>query len=183
MRTAPTLRTERLILRSFTRDDPPAVQRLTGDPDVASTTDAIPHPYEDGMATAWIEACTAGFETGDSVTFAITLKAARALIGTVSLLFLTDSTHATAELGYWIGKPYWNNGYCTEAAKAAVRYGFRTRDIESVYAYYFKRNPASGRVLEKIGMRFVEYIPKATKKDFFEDTIRCSILKYEFIEN
>ncbi len=182
MRTAPTLYTERLILRSFSPEDAVDVQRLAGDPDVASTTDAIEHPYKDGTAEKWLKWCEKEFEKGKRVNFAITLRTDGTLIGTVSLLFLTYQAREAAELGYWIGKSYWNCGYCTEAAKAAVAYGFQAHSIDLAYAYYFKRNPASGRVLEKIGMRYVKYIRKDPERDFFEDTIQYRILKCEFIE-
>ena len=182
MKTAPTLYTQRLILRSFSLEDATDVQQLAADADIASTTDAIEHPYEDGTAEKWIKWCQETFEKGQRVNFAITLRTEGTLIGTVGLLFLTHLTPTKGELGYWIGKPYWNCGYCTEAAKAAVAYGFREHDIDLIYAYYFKRNPASGRVLEKIGMCYVEHIPKDPKRDFFEDTIQRSILKCEFVE-
>ena len=60
--------------------------------------------------------------------------------------------HNRAELGYWIGVPYWNHGYATEAASTVLRYAFETMDLHRVYAFHFTTNPASGRVLEKIGM-------------------------------
>ena len=182
MKTAPTLYTERLVLRSFSLDDAADVQRLASDPKVSSTTDAIKHPYEDGTAEKWSKWCHEAFEAGKRVNFAITLRTDGTLIGTVGLLFLTYQEREAAELGYWIGKSYWNYGYCTEAAKAAVVYGFQKHNIDLAYAYYFKRNPASGRVLEKIGMRYVEYIPKNPARGFFEDTIQYRILKCEFIE-
>jgi len=61
--------------------------------------------------------------------------------------------HRTAELGYWIGVPYWRKGYATEASSAVVRYGFERLNLNRIFAHHFKRNPASGRVLQKIGMR------------------------------
>ena len=182
MKTAPTLYTERLILRSFTLEDAADVQRLASDPDVASTTDAIEHPYQDGTAEEWLQGCYEEFEDGERINFAVALKTDGTLIGTVALVLRIHLPYKDAELGYWIGKPYWNCGYATEAAKAVVAYGFREHNIESVYAYYFKRNPASGRVLEKIGMHYAEYIPKDPKRYFFEDTIRYRILKCEFAE-
>ena len=182
MKTAPTLHTERLILRSFTLEDAADVQRLASDPDVASTTDAIEHPYQDGMVESWIKWCQEAFEKGERVNFAITLRTDGTLIGTVGLLFLTYLTLDSAELGYWIGKPYWDYGYCTEAAKAVITYGFHQHDIDLIYAYYIKRNLASGRVLEKIGMRYANSFPKDIKKGFFEDTNQYRILKCEFIE-
>jgi RimJ/RimL family protein N-acetyltransferase len=62
--------------------------------------------------------------------------------------------HDAGELGYWIGKPYWNQGYCTEAAKAVLRYVFSALELNRVGAIHFTRNPASGRVMQKIGMRY-----------------------------
>jgi len=182
MKTASTLYTERLILRSFTLEDAADVRHLIDDPDMASTTDEIEYPYEDGTAEEWIQWCYEAFEDGERTNFAVTLRTDGTLIGKVGLTFRIHLPYNDAELGYWIGKPYWNCGYCTEAAKVVVAYGFREHDIESVYAYYFKRNPASGRVLQKIGMHFAEYIPKDPERYFFEDTIQYRILKCEFEE-
>ena len=180
MKTAPTLYTERLILRSFTLDDAPDVQRLANDPDVASTTYEIKHPYEVDMAEEWIQWCYHGYETGESIDFAITFSTDGTLIGTVGLVFRLHLPYKDAALNYWIGKSYWNCGYCTEAAKTVVAYGFREHDIESIFADYFKRNPASGRVMQKIGMHYYDYFPK--DHDSSEDTIRYNILKSEFDE-
>ena len=182
MKTAPILHTERLILRSFTLEDAAEVQRLINDPDMASTTDEIEYPYEDGTAEEWIQWCHEWFEDSERTNLAVTLRTDGRLVGKIGLNFRIHLPYKDAELGYWIGKPYWSCGYCTEAAKAVVAYGFREHDIESVYAYYFKRNPASGRVLQKIGMRYAEYIPKDPERYFFEDTIRYCILKCEFVK-
>ena len=180
MKTSPILHTERLILRSFTLEDASDVQRLANDPDMASTTDEIEYPYEDGTAEGWIQGCHEWFEDGERTNLAVTLRSDGTLIGKIGLNFRIHLPYKDAELGYWIGKPYWNRGYCTEAAKAVVAYGFREHDIELIYAYYFKRNPASGRMLEKIGMHYTEYIPKDPERHFFEDTIQYRILKGEF---
>ena len=104
------------------------------------------------------------------------------LIGTVELTFRIHLPYNDAALGYWIGKPYWNCGYATEAAKAMVAYGFREHDLDLIYAVYAKRNPASRRVMEKIGMRYADYFPKESENDSPEDMIRYKILKSEFIE-
>ena len=60
--------------------------------------------------------------------------------------------HSRAALGYWIGVPYWGQGYATEAGREVVRYAFDELGLNRVYAFHFTRNPASGRVLQKIGM-------------------------------
>jgi RimJ/RimL family protein N-acetyltransferase len=64
-----------------------------------------------------------------------------------------EAEHERAEVGYWIGVSYWGQGYATEAARAAVDFAFRHFGVNRVFAFHFTTNPASGRVLQKIGMR------------------------------
>ena len=118
----PTLETARLNLRPFLLSDAPVVQRLAGAREVAETTLSIPHPYGDGVAESWISAHQAEFERGESVTWAVTPRPATPLIGAISLA--VSGAHNRAELGYWIGVPFWNQGYCTEAGRSVLRYGF-----------------------------------------------------------
>ncbi len=179
MRTAPPLLTERLLLRSFTLQDAPDVHRLVGDRDIARMTVAIPHPYEDGMAEEWIRACFEMFQKDEALHFAITLQTDRNLIGAIGIEL--EREHERAELGYWIGKPYWNHGYATEAAQAVVAYSFETLKLNRIYAYHFTRNPASGRVLEKVGMRPEGRRRQHTKKwGIFEDSIGYGMLKVDY---
>jgi RimJ/RimL family protein N-acetyltransferase len=65
-----------------------------------------------------------------------------------------EAAHARAELGFWIGVPYWGRGYATEAARAVVKYAFETRKLHRIYASHFRDNLASKRVLLKLGMRY-----------------------------
>lgn len=126
------------------------VQRLAGDWAVADTTARIPHPYEDGMAEEWISSHEAEFQEGKCVNFAIALKSDGVLIGAIALMDIAKDHKA--ELGYWIGAPYWNRGFCTEAAESVVRYAFKTLRLKRVTSHHLSRNPASGRVMQKIGM-------------------------------
>ncbi|MDD9974338.1 MAG: GNAT family N-acetyltransferase [Candidatus Poribacteria bacterium] len=179
MRSAPPLLTERLLLRSLTLEDAADVQRLAGDRDVAATLSNMPHPYEDGMAEEWMRACSDKFEKDEALNFAITLKIDKNLIGGMELRL--DQKNENAELGYWIGKPYWNCGYATEAAGAVVAYGFEVLKLNRIHAKHFKRNPASGRVLEKIGMRYEGCFRQHIKKwDNFEDLMGYGMLKADF---
>lgn len=147
----PTLRTHRLILRPFRPEDGPEVQRLAGHEDIASTTANIPHPYGDGVAETWIATHAERFAHDESAIFAITLASTGVLMGSIGLEIRRD--HRRAELGYWIGVPYWNQGYVTEAAWEVLRFAFEDLLLERVFAIHFTRNPASGRVMEKIGMK------------------------------
>jgi RimJ/RimL family protein N-acetyltransferase len=84
-------------------------------------------------------------------------------------------------MGYWIGKPFWNNGYCTEAARAVVEYGFGPLGLERIYANYLARNPASGRVLHKLGMTEEGHLRRHRRKfGRYEDLIVCGLLKSEW---
>ena len=149
MKLQETIRTERLILRPFTLTDAPRVKALAGDQRIYETTLCIPYPYEDGMAESWISTHQRCFYEGHGVVFAICLSSGF-LIGAASLS--RAGLYNRAELGYWIGVGYWNNGYCTEAARAIVGYGFETLGFHKISGRHIAGNHASGRVLEKIGM-------------------------------
>jgi len=122
----PTLITERLVLRPFVLADAPTVQRLAGDVEIARSTLLIPHPYPEGAAEEWIRGHD---DFSDNIIFAVAL------------------------IGFWLGVPFWGNGYMTEAARAVVGYALKEADLNRVFACHFTRNPASGRVLLKIGMQ------------------------------
>jgi RimJ/RimL family protein N-acetyltransferase len=103
------------------------------------------------------------------------------VIGAVGLR--VDRDHARAELGYWIGKPYWGRGYATEAARAALRWGFDSLGLERIYAYHFARNAASGRVLRKIGMTPEGIARRHVRKwGEYHDSPLYSILRGEPLE-
>lgn len=175
----PRIETERLILRPFTLDDAPEVQRLAGDMAIAATTTNIPHPYKDGMAEDWIKTHEERFEKGELANFAIVLKKKNNLIGAIGLQI--KKVHENGELGYWIGKPYWGRGYCTEAAQAVLKYGFRVLKLNRIYATYMSDNPSSGRVMEKIGMRYEGTLRQHVKKwGEYKDLKMYSILKGEY---
>lgn len=175
----PVLETERLSLRPFLLSDASDVQRLAGNWAIADTTLNVPHPYEDGMAEAWISAHQPGFESGDLAVFAITLKSGNELVGAVSLQ--VDRCFDRANLGYWIGEPFWGLGYCTEAATSIVEYGFAELKLQRLHAGHLARNPASGRVMQKIGMLMEGTARQHTKKwGKFEDLVLYGLLRDEW---
>lgn len=148
----PEITTVRLLLRKFSAEDAKDVQRMAGSEAVASNTLAMPFPYLDGMAEAWIATHEKEFEEGKSAVFAITLKESGQLIGAIGLSMQLH--YKLAELGYWVGEDFWNRGYCTEAVKAVLDFAFNTLHLHKVTANHFAGNPASGRVMEKAGMHY-----------------------------
>jgi RimJ/RimL family protein N-acetyltransferase len=178
MKPYPTLETERLILRPFTLADAPALQTLANDKDIAHRTLSMPHPYEDGMAEAWISTHQEAYEKGESIRLAVTRRADGALIGAIGLDI--NVQHARAEVGYWIGKPFWNQGYCTEALKAVIKFGFQELDLNRIQACHFGDNPVSGRVMQKAGMTYEGCRRQHVKRlGTFKDLEGYSILRSE----
>lgn len=144
----PTIESERLVLRGFEKSDATDVQALAGAFEIADTT-TIPHPYEDGAAEAWIDRHHDAFVSRRAVTFAMTFKKDKTLMGAISLMNIEEDHQA--ELGYWLGLPYWGKGFCTEAGKRVMAYAFSDLGLVRLHARHLTRNASSGRVLQKIG--------------------------------
>jgi [ribosomal protein S5]-alanine N-acetyltransferase len=178
--TAPhELRTARLLLRSLEREDVPALVRLAGVREISSMTANIPHPYAEQDGQDFLARASEEFRSGLSVSFAVCVSPGRELRGAVGLNI--TPAHQRAELGYWMGLPHWGNGYATEAAAAVLAFGFETLQMNRIYAYRFAENEASGRVLEKIGMRHEGRSRQHIRKwDRFIDLENYGMLKSEF---
>jgi RimJ/RimL family protein N-acetyltransferase len=177
----PTLETTRLILRLFRLTDAAEVQRLAGDRAIAETTATIPHPYPDGAAAAWIATHPDRYARGESVTFAVSRREDGELLGAIGLEI--DPAMRRAELGYWIGKPYWNRGYASEAARAVVRYAFDVLHLRRVFAQHFGRNPASGQVMRKAGLLYEGRLRQhVVKWGVTDDMLVFGVLREEWRE-
>ncbi|HYF04493.1 MAG TPA: GNAT family N-acetyltransferase [Patescibacteria group bacterium] len=182
MKTQPTLYTERLILRPMTLDDAPRIKELAGAREIAETTANIPHPYEDGMAEEFIRPHAENYAAGTQAVFAITLRETGELIGAVGLMIKPQDENA--EMGYWLGKEYWNRGYVTEAAREVIKFGFKELNLHRIHAHYFSRNIASGKIMQKIGMKHEGHSRDALKKwGKFESIDRYAIVKDDFLQS
>ena len=172
--------TRRLTLRGPRLDDAGRIRQLAGDRAIARNTEDIPHPYgAKEVAERWIRKQREDYRAGRSVTFAIAQRNRKQLIGMIGL-DLTEE-HCRAEFGFWIGKPYWNRGYGTEAAEAVLRYGFETLRLNRIWAAHFGSNPASGRVMKKLGMTYEgTWRQHVLKWGTFEDLCSYGILREEF---
>lgn len=159
----PVIETSRLILRPFNLSDADRVQQLAGQEEIARNTLAMPFPYLPGMADAWISTHESDFQDGKSAIFAITRKDDMLMTGAVGLSLQLH--YRLAEIGYWIGKEFWNRGYCTEAVTAIIDFGFGNLHLHKIHATHFAGNPASGRVMKKAGM-------------FYEGTLRSHMFHW-----
>lgn len=146
----PTLTTTRLRLRPFAALDADGVATLAGDAAVSRFLLQVPHPYPRELADTWIASHAEAWSQGRGPTWAIERRRDRALIGSISLTWIRR--HDRAELGYWLGQPYWGHRYAREAATAAVEFGFATLGVHRVYAQHLGGNDRSAAVLRAIGM-------------------------------
>jgi len=142
----PVLETKRLALRAARLEDAKAVAALANDRRIAENTARIPYPYKLADAEQFI----AGANKKGEAAYLITLRDGT-IIGACGLMFHYDDT---PEIGYWLGVPYWNKGYATEALHALIDYAFTDLTHDAVQAGARVTNPASRRVLEKCGFQW-----------------------------
>lgn len=147
----------RLILRPFTLSDAQEVVNLAGDRRVSEMTLNIPYPYSLEAAQDWIALHAEQWSNKESLVLAIEKRDTEELVGTVSLVSIEGNK---AEIGYWMGHPYWGNGYCTEAVNCLIRFMEYSHGINHFSAEHLASNPASGRVMIKNGMQFIASILK-----------------------
>jgi RimJ/RimL family protein N-acetyltransferase len=162
-----------VVLRPFALADAARVQLLAGDRRVSETTALIPHPYEDGMAQAWIASQANQVGRGREYTYAITRAADALLVGAISM---RPAAGEQENLGYWIGRDYWGQGYATAAARAIIAVTFRCLDCNQLTASHLVRNAASGRVLEKCGLTAVRRVQR-DHRGRQEDFCVCGITR------
>jgi RimJ/RimL family protein N-acetyltransferase len=173
-----TLTTRRLLLRAWAPGDEDSLVDLANNWNVArNLRDVFPYPYTREDAVRWV-AQSARVE-GPLLDFAIVL-AGRA-IGSIGLAPKADIDRAGIELGYWLGEPYWGNGYVAEAVHPVVGYAFATfAEVRVVQARHLARNPASGRVLRKCGFTLEGCLRQAAiKADEVQDVLVYSLTREE----
>jgi len=183
MRMHPSLETPRLILRRLTLDDAEALANAINHPKISATTLNIPHPYNLDDAQSWIGSHLDTSIPSDSLPFGMFLRESGELIGGAELSSI-DNSNLKAELGYWCSVDFWGHGYTTEAARAIIDYGFRELNLERIYGRCFDINPASARVMEKIGMTFEGTARREHRKnDVFHDFRHYAILRGDWAGN
>lgn len=142
--------TQRLILRPFELEDASRLEILLDDERISQMTANIPYPYPQGAATAWILSHKLSQDVMNSFAFAITEKEGGQVLGAVTLVN-SRSTHRQAEIGYWLGSPFWNCGIMTEAVSGVLGFGFRQLSLHQINGRVLVRNGASGAVMTKNG--------------------------------
>ncbi len=174
----PVLETERLRLRPFTFDDEAAVFALASDPEIACFVRFEAHrtPAE---TRAFLELAQRHYHRSDPFSWAIVRREDGRLIGSCGFVSQAGE-RGSAEIGYWLGKPYWGNGYAVEAAQALVRFGFEQMGLERVEAKCFLENQAGQRVIEKLGMKLEGTDRSEMIKGAYPELALYSIARHEW---
>ena len=148
------IETKRLLLRPFRDNDAPRLVKLANHPEIAHMLASMPHPYSLSDAEDFLERLR--HLPANAAQFAITLKdAGDELIGGIGYGFTTrrDKPSDEVDFGYWLGLAYWGKGYAGEAAHAVIRHAFDVSSIDRIDTDYLTVNPASGRILERVGFQ------------------------------
>ncbi len=139
------LNTERLRLRPITAADVPAMVPLLDNFAVAKNLTPVAHPYTAELGHAFVVWCERQLAVGASFNWSI--FDGDGFVGICTI----GNTQGRFNLGYWLGEPYWGRGYAAEAARRAVRFAFEELGESALVSGYYADNPASGRVLAKLG--------------------------------
>lgn len=148
-------------VRSFTAGDLDAIVKYADNRRIAmNLRDRFPHPYTRADAAAFLEAVWAQQPESD---FAIASRTE--VIGGIGLHRLSDVHRLSAEVGYWLGEPYWGRGITTRALRALTEWAFATSPLERLHAGVFELNAGSIRVLEKAGYQLEGRLRRSVVKD------------------
>jgi RimJ/RimL family protein N-acetyltransferase len=131
--------------------DVAAITTWIGDFEVAKNLASVPHPYREDDARAHVALAIEARAKGEGFGFVILRRQDELFLGQCGLRLKEGAWR----LGYWLGKPFWGQGYASEAAGRVLRYAFEVLKADRVGAGWFHDNPASGRVLEKLGFCYV----------------------------
>lgn len=172
----PVLETGRLVLRPLRRQDARDIFAYAADPEVARYVLWEPHRSL-ADTRAWIGYVRNQYRRGLPASWAVTLRDSGRVIGTIGFMWYSE-TNAAAEIGYSFSRSEWNRGFATEALRAVIRSAFAALPLNRLEAQHDLRNPASGRVMEKCGMRKEGVLRQRIRnKGEFVDVALFSVLR------
>lgn len=177
------IETERLILRKFKKDD--AKDMYNNWASDSEVTKYLTWPAHNNIEISKkvIEMWTDSYSNAESYQWAIVLKEIGNVIGSFSLMGINNENE-NCEIGYCIGKAFWNRGIVTEALSAIIDFGFNEIGFQRIAACHHINNPASGRVMEKCGLKYEGTLRKIGR-DSSGNLVNCkyySILKDEYLK-
>ena len=173
IRITQSLPTERLALRRPRRSDATALAEAMNDWEVVRWLVQAPYPYTLTHAVDWIAQNLRNLASGREFQFVICRRADARVIGHVGLRL--DDDRRSAELGYWLARSAWGQGFATEAAAAVIAFGFGGLQLERIWATCLPGNEPSWRVLEKLGLRQAGSLTQTFEP--IGQTVNCPVLE------
>jgi ribosomal-protein-alanine N-acetyltransferase len=148
-------------VRSWTAGDVPSLALHANNRRIWETLrDRFPHPYTRADALAFVRRVRSSLP---ETSFAIEVDAVA--VGGIGFMLQHDVERVSAEIGYWLGEPYWGRGICTEALRAVTAHAIEHHGLTRVFAVPFAHNTASQRVLEKAGFQREGHMRRSAIKD------------------
>lgn len=177
--TFPAFETENFRYRQIRPSDAEVLFHYASDPEVSRYTTWDPHRDIDESREV-ISMFLNHFETGEGLEFVIEDKATRQMLGLIGAVNM-DTQNQSLEIGYWLGKEHWGKGIMTLALRDMIDFCFDRLKVVRIQACHFDENPASGRVMEKCGMRYEGLLHKAAfAKGRFWDVRLYAIIRSIF---
>jgi len=165
-----TTNSQSVLLRRLVPGDKDSIAQLANNKNIFDNVrDFFPHPYTEKDAIEFIEICE---QEDPARTFAIEYQ--QEFAGVIGLVLQTDVYHKSAEIGYWIGEPFWNKGIATTAITLMLDHAFNNLNLIRVYTGVFDFNKASRRVLEKCGFK----LEGIFEKSIIKNDIICNEYRY-----
>mgnify|MGYP004512002771 CR=1 FL=1 len=176
------LKTERLILRKFTINDAKDMYNNYGSDSKVSKYLAWNTHQSIKDSILYIKGVLKQYKSDSTYCWGVFLKPDNVLIGAISVIDL-DVKNQTAEIGYCYGSKWWGNGYATESFKRVIQFLFDEVSVETIYADHCLSNLASGKVMEKCGLKKEGILRKRMydKEGILNDLVSYSILKGEYL--
>lgn len=174
---------ERIILRPLKTSDAKDIYLNIQDKRIIENTLRIPWPYKFQDAQIFIKKTQRSYRKKRDFVFGTELRGKKEVIGCISLENVKFE-HKNAEIGYWLGSKYWNQGIMTEAGKLLLNFAFRKLKLHRVWGCAFSDNIASQRVFEKLGFK-KEGLHRETswRGGRWRNNIRYGLLDREFLQN
>ena len=175
---APILESDTIKMRRLEHDDIAKIIEYASDIEVAKNTFA-PHPYPPEAAIEFVTVTREAWNKDEGYVFGLVEKESGDFLGAMGLH--PEEKHHLAEVGYWIGKPYWGKGYATQALRLIIQFAFESTNLNRIQARHFTSNPASGRVMQKADMTYEGTSRQAIfHRDGYKDTVLYAILREDY---
>ena len=165
-------------MRPLETGDIPAIQRLAAAREIAINT-FVPHPYPPEAGREFVQKAREQLQAEEAYVFAILEKPSERFVGCMGIH--PTPAHHRAEVGYWVGLPYWGRGLATAALRLVIQFGFEELKLNRIAAAHFPHNPASGRVMQKANMRYEGLLRGSIfHHGEYKDEARYAILRADY---